>query len=61
MSELSIAGKIAARPSVAFKAFQHPLLGLFQRGFAERMDSVLGEPFGELVQPVQPEEKIPPA
>ena len=31
-----------------------------QRAFAERMDAVLGEPLGELVQPVQPEEKIAP-
>ena len=32
---------------------------MLQRALAERMDAVLGEPFGKLVQPVQPQEKIP--
>ncbi len=42
----------------AFKAFQHPLLGLFERGPAERMDFMFGKPFRQLVQPIQPQEKI---
>ena len=52
--------KNRGQPVGAFKAFEHPLLGLFQRAFAERMDAVFGKPFGELVQPVEPEEKIAP-
>ena len=44
----------------AFESFQHPLLGLLQGAFAEGMNAVFREPFGELVQPIQPEEKIAP-
>ena len=60
MSELSMAGKIAASPSECFEPFEHPLLAFPQRAFAERMDFMLGKPFGEFVQPVEPEEEIPP-
>ncbi len=42
----------------ALEAFEHPLLAFLQRRFAERMDAVLRKPFRQLVQPVQPQEKI---
>ena len=44
----------------AFEAFEHPLLGLFERALAERMDFMLGKPLGEFVQAVEPEEKVAP-
>ena len=43
------------------EALQHPLLGFAQRPFAERMNLVFGEPLGEFVDPVQPQEKVAPA
>ena len=48
------------QPVRAFKTFEHPLFGVFQRAFAEGMDFVFGEPFGQFVQAIQPQEKIPP-
>ena len=41
-----------------FEAFEHPLLGLLERAFAEGVNVVLRKPLGELVQLVEPDEKI---
>ncbi len=43
-----------------FEAFEHPAFGVFERAFAKGVDVVLGEPFGEFVEAIQPEEKVAP-
>ena len=53
-------GKNCGETVRPFEAFEHPLLGLLERAFAERMNVVLREPLGELVQLVEPDEKVPP-
>src|SRR5438874_2476935 len=43
-----------------FEPLEHPLLGLFERAFAERMDAVLSKPLGKFVDAVEPEEEVAP-
>ena len=51
--------KNGRQPVRTFKPFQHPLFALSQARVSERDEYCVRKPFGNFVQLIQPQEKIP--